>query len=74
MPLHGAFLSIFQTQVYDMALYTKFLVQRAVLLKVKNLEAAECIQSHSGSYVKARSSGFLYRPISTEGLKLLNRL
>lgn len=28
-------------QVCDTALYTKFLVQRALLLKVKDLEAAE---------------------------------
>lgn len=57
-----------QTEVYDRVLYTKFLVQRALLLKVKDLETAEGLQSHSGSYVKAQSSGFLYRPISTEGL------
>lgn len=32
------------------------------------------LQSHLGSYVKAQSSGSLYRPISTEGFKSLNRL
>lgn len=57
-----------------MALYTKFSVQRALLLKVEDLEVLEGLQSHLGSYVKAQSSGSLYRPISTEGFKSLNRL
>lgn len=57
-----------------MALYTKFSVQRALLLKVEDLEVLEGSQSHLGSYVKAQSSGSLYRPISTEGFKSLNRL
>lgn len=61
-----------QVPVHDMALYTKLLVQRALLLKVRVLEAAECLQSHSGSYAKTQSSNFVYRPISTEGFKLLN--
>lgn len=57
-----------------MALYTKFSVQRALLLKVEDLEVLVGLQSHLGSYVKAQSSGSLYRPISTEGFKSLNRL
>lgn len=57
-----------------MALYTKFSVQRALLLKVEDLEVLEGLQSHLGSYVKAHSSSSLYRPISTEGFKSLNRL
>lgn len=57
-----------------MALYTKFSVQRALLSKVEDLEVLEGLQSHLGSYVKSQSSGFLYRPISTEGFKSLNRL
>lgn len=57
-----------------MALYTKFSVQRALLLKVEDLEVLEGLESHLGSYVKAPSSSSLYRPISTEGLKSLNRL
>lgn len=57
-----------------MALYTKFSVQRALLLKVEDLEVLEGLQSHLGSYVKAQFRGPLYRPISTEGFKSLNRL
>lgn len=57
-----------------MALYTKFSVQRALLLKGEDLEVLEGLQSHLESYVKAQSSGSLYRPISTEGFKSLNKL
>lgn len=57
-----------------MALYTKFSVQRALLLKVEDLEVLEGLESHLGSYVKAPSSSSLYRPISTEGFKSLHRL